>query len=91
MVRVEVADDGPGLEREDWDRIFEPYYRAHQGAETQPAAIGIGLSVARHLARLMEGDLTYRRESEWSVFRLSLPGAPVVTREEAEELESIRR
>jgi signal transduction histidine kinase len=91
MVRVEVADDGPGLEREDWDRIFEPYYRAHQGAETQPAAIGIGLSVARHLARLMEGDLTYRRDSEWSVFRLSLPGAPVVTREEAEELESIRR
>ena len=91
MVRVEVADDGPGLEREDWDRIFEPYYRAHQGAETQPAAIGIGLSVARHLARLMDGDLTYRREAGWSVFRLSLPGAPVVTRDEAEELESIRR
>ena len=91
MVRVEVADDGPGLEREDWDRIFEPYYRAHQGAETQPAAIGIGLSVARHLARLMDGDLTYRREGGWSVFRLSLPGAPVVTREEAEELQSISR
>ncbi len=91
MVSVDVADDGPGLEREDWERIFEPYYRAHQGAETQPAAIGIGLSVARHLARLMEGDLTYRREGAWSVFRLSLPGAPVVTREEAQELESIRR
>jgi signal transduction histidine kinase len=91
MVRIEVADDGPGLEREDWDRIFEPYYRAHQGADTQPAAIGIGLSVARHLARLMDGDLTYRRESGWSVFRLSLPGAPVVTREEAQELESISR
>ena len=91
MVRLEVADDGLGLEREDWDRIFEPYFRAHQGADTQPAAIGIGLSVARHLARLMDGDLTYRREGGWSVFRLSLPGAPVATREEAEELESISR
>jgi signal transduction histidine kinase len=91
MVRVEVADDGTGLEREDWERIFEPYYRVHQGSDTQPSAIGIGLSVARHLARLMEGDLTYRREAGWSVFRLSLPGAPVVTREEAHELESISR
>ena len=91
MVRVEVADDGPGLERENWERIFEPYFRVHQGSDTQPAAIGIGLSVARHLARLMEGDLTYRREAGWSVFRLSLPGAPVVTREEAQELESISR
>jgi signal transduction histidine kinase len=63
----------------------------HQGSDTQPAAIGIGLSVARHLARLMDGDLTYRREAGWSVFRLSLPGAPVVTREEAQELESISR
>ncbi len=84
MVRVDVADDGPGPPREDWDRIFEPYYRAHQGADTQPAALGIGLSVARHLARLMDGELNYRREDEWSVFRLALPGAPVVTREEAQ-------
>lgn len=83
MVRLEVADDGAGLAREDWERIFEAYYRAHGGVETQPAAIGIGLSVARHLARLMDGDLTYRREADWSVFRLTLPGAPVVTREEA--------
>ncbi|HEU4895441.1 MAG TPA: CHASE domain-containing protein [Acidimicrobiia bacterium] len=89
LVRVEVADDGVGLERENWERIFEPYFRVHEESNTQPAAIGIGLSVARHLARLMDGDLTYRREAGWSVFRLSLPGAPVVTREEAQELESI--
>ena len=89
MVRVEVADDGPGLRREDWDLIFEPYYRAHHGDDTQPAALGIGLSVARHLARLMDGELSYRREANWSVFRLALPGAPVVTRDEA-RLESAR-
>ncbi len=83
MVRVEVADNGPGPPPEDRDRIFEPYYRAHQDADTQPAALGIGLSVARHLARLMDGELSYLRDGEWSVFRLALPGAPVVTREEA--------
>lgn len=72
MVHLEVSDNGDGLAPEEWDRIFEPYYRAHS-AETQPAALGIGLAVARQLARLMDGDLTYRYESGWSVFRLSLP------------------
>jgi signal transduction histidine kinase len=37
--------------------------------------LGIGLSVARQLARLMHGDLTYRRENGWTVFELELPVA----------------
>lgn len=69
---LEVADDGPGVPEGEWEEIFEPYYRAHDSV-SQPAAIGIGLSVALHLARLMGGDLTYRREEGWSVFRLTLP------------------
>ncbi|MDF1597997.1 MAG: CHASE domain-containing protein [Acidimicrobiia bacterium] len=73
-VHIQVADNGPGIPAEEWERIFEPYYRAHPG-ESQPAALGIGLSVARHLARLMEGDLTYRRQDHWSVFDLELPAA----------------
>ncbi len=71
-VSIQVLDDGLGLPPEEWERIFEPYYRAH-GQESQPAAIGIGLSVARQLARLMDGDLVYRRENGWSVFELTLP------------------
>lgn len=72
-VILEVADNGPGVAAAEHERIFEPYYRADQDAGTQPAALGIGLSVARHLARLMDGELTYRREAGWSVFQLSLP------------------
>lgn len=67
-----VADDGEGVPEGEWERIFEPYYRAHS-QDTQPAAVGIGLSVARQLARLMDGDLVYRREEGWSVFELRLP------------------
>jgi len=74
-VRLEVADNGPGVPPDEWEQIFEPYYRAHENDGTQPAALGIGLSVARHLARLMDGDLTYRREAGWSVFELDLPAA----------------
>ncbi|HWB90155.1 MAG TPA: CHASE domain-containing protein [Acidimicrobiia bacterium] len=72
VVFLEVLDDGPGIDSKDWERIFEPYYRVHDRA-TLPAAIGIGLSVARHLARLMRGDLTFGRVDGWSVFRLELP------------------
>lgn len=74
MVHVEVRDDGPGIPSDEWERVFEAYHRVHH-ADGQPGALGIGLSVARHLARLMGGDLTYRFEDGWSLFDLALPAA----------------
>lgn len=72
MVILQVADSGPGLSPEEWEPIFEPYHRV-DGVETVPAALGIGLSVSRHLSRLMGGDLVYRYQRGWSVFELRLP------------------
>jgi len=71
-VQIQVMDNGPGLPLEEWERIFACYYQVHDN-DTQPAAVGIGLSVARQLARLMRGEVTYRREDNWSVFELELP------------------
>lgn len=71
---VVVADNGAGVPDEDREQIFAPYYRAHSN-ESQPAALGIGLSVARQLALLMKGDLTYGREGGWTLFELRLPVA----------------
>jgi signal transduction histidine kinase len=73
-VSVVVADNGAGVSDEESERIFTPYYRAHS-VESQPAALGIGLSVARQLARLMNGDLVYGREKGWTLFELVLPVA----------------
>ena len=73
-VHLQVADNGDGLPPEQWERIFEPYYRAHH-SDTQPAGLGIGLAVAKHLAHLMHGHLNYRHEDDWSVFELALPAA----------------
>lgn len=74
-VRIQIADNGEGLPPAEWDQIFEPYHRAHT-AETKPASLGIGLTVARQLAQLMGGQLTYTHENQWSVFELVLPAAP---------------
>ena len=68
---IEVRDDGEGLPPDQWESIFQPYYRAHHVAGTT-GAIGLGLSVARILSRLMNGDLTYARRRH-SVFHLTLP------------------
>lgn len=71
MMVLSVRDGGPGLPSSEWERIFEPYHRAHDGQE-QPASVGLGLTVSRQLAGLMGGDLVYSAESG-SVFQLRLP------------------
>jgi signal transduction histidine kinase len=67
-----VSDNGPGIPPSEQDRIFEPYQIAHDPG-SQPSSVGLGLAVARRLARLMEGSLTYERTGTISVFELTLP------------------
>ena len=71
-VVVEVIDDGPGLPENEWEPIFKPYYRYHSEI-TQPGSVGLGLTVSRGLAELMNGSLTYRRANGLSIFSLRLP------------------
>lgn len=70
--RVSVRDDGPGVDAEEADAIFEPYRRAHN-APGVTASMGLGLTISRKLGRLMGGDVHYRRDAGETVFTLSLP------------------
>ncbi len=76
-IRIRVEDDGPGVPEDLSERIFEPYQRAYESL-TLPSSIGLGLSVSRILARLMGGDLIYRREEPRTIFELTLPAVDVV-------------
>ena len=71
MAYVAVCDDGPGVDPDRVDAVFDPYERAHDVAGT-PDSVGLGLAVARQLARLMGGDVIYERD-DWTVFRLLVP------------------
>jgi len=71
-VWLEVRDDGQGVAGDEASEIFEPYSTAHTGVS---GSVGLGLAVARQLAELMGGSLSYRRELEETVFRLELPAA----------------
>ncbi len=72
VLSISVLDDGLGVPEEAADKIFEAYERAHNAA-TQPSSVGLGLAVSRQLARLMGGDLTYRRRDGATAFVLTLP------------------
>jgi len=69
---VIVADDGSGVPDKDRERIFELYQRAHDRPGLAES-LGLGLTISRHLARLMGGDVTYRYEDGSSAFELTLP------------------
>jgi signal transduction histidine kinase len=75
MIEIAVEDDGHGIQAEDQERIFEPGYRA-AGAEVNgspsPGA-GLGLALARRLARGVDGDVTLRAGTRGARFIVSLP------------------
>ncbi len=70
--RVRVCDDGSGIPESMREQVFEPYESAHHSS-TQPGSLGLGLSISRALARMMDGDLTYDYRGGWSLFELTLP------------------
>lgn len=73
-VRVLVCDDGDGVLPDEQARIFDAHYSPEASTSAQPMALGLGLSVARRLARAMGGDVMYRREGH-TVFDVALPNA----------------
>jgi signal transduction histidine kinase len=74
-VRVVVEDDGPGVTEEEKDKIFEPGVRgsaARDGAEGSRGA-GLGLSLARRLARAASGDVEFESGEAGTRFVIRLP------------------
>lgn len=82
-VLLAVSDNGPGIPRSEQERIFEAYEIAHDPG-SQPSSVGLGLAVARRLARLMGGDLIYERTGNISVFELHLPRAELPSKRDTD-------
>ena len=60
MLVLQIVDTGPGIETKDSTRIFKPFERARTTSSPERGGIGLGLPIARALARLLGGDLTIK-------------------------------
>ncbi len=54
---VEIRDEGPGLPKSEFDRVFEPFYRADAARNLDSGGVGLGLAIARSIAREHGGDV----------------------------------
>ncbi len=75
---IAIADTGIGIDKEKIDRLFQPFTQleADNGNPyiRQKSGAGLGLSISRHLARMMGGDITVEsRLDHGSTFTLWLP------------------
>jgi two-component system OmpR family sensor kinase len=71
-VTLSVSDDGPGVPPELTGRLFERL--VDLGKQTPEVGdTGTGLSIARTLADLMGGQITYRRDASWTHFSFRVP------------------
>ncbi|HEY9172227.1 MAG TPA: HAMP domain-containing sensor histidine kinase [Verrucomicrobiae bacterium] len=74
FVEVNVLDRGLGVPRGCEAKIFEQFYRAHDALNSGIQGSGLGLTLARQIARAHGGDVAYEpREGGGSCFSLRLP------------------
>lgn len=73
-VRVEVADTGPGIAREDLARIWIPFARGGDADTRRSGGAGLGLPITRHLVELHGGKIwAESEEGKGSVFIFEIP------------------
>jgi two-component system sensor histidine kinase BaeS len=73
---LRVADRGPGIASEDLPHVFERFYRADRSRGASAGGSGIGLTIARELARANGGDVWVELTgSSGTVFAIGLPVA----------------
>jgi signal transduction histidine kinase len=69
-----VRDTGIGIPANDRVRIFEPFYQVEMTKSRRVAGTGLGLSVTRHLARLLGGEVALcAGQDQGSTFEVRIP------------------
>jgi PAS domain S-box-containing protein len=73
-LHIEVEDQGVGMDATTLTRVFQPFRQADASTSRRFGGTGLGLTISRHLARLLGGELDATSSpGEGSTFRLTLP------------------
>jgi protein-histidine pros-kinase len=60
---MRVLDEGPGIPEAELERAFEPFYRGEASRSRETGGTGLGLGIARNIARAHGGDVTLRNRA----------------------------
>jgi signal transduction histidine kinase/CheY-like chemotaxis protein len=78
-VSIEVTDTGPGIQQEDRERIFEPFWQGHDPIWQKKGGSGIGLSLSREFINLHGGHMWFESViGVGSSFFFSIPVSPLI-------------
>lgn len=71
---IEVRDDGPGIPREDRERIFEPFIRLDSSRSQKSGGTGLGLAIASRVMKNLGGTISAidPPEEGGAVFQIAL-------------------
>jgi len=77
MVRVAVADSGPGIQSEDLARVFDRFFRADPSRARATGGVGLGLTIAKQLVEVHGGTIHVESIAPTGArFVFELPVAP---------------
>ena len=62
-LRVEIDDDGPGIPAKERENVFRPFYRIDEARNQDTGHSGLGLAIARDIAKSHGGDITLGQSS----------------------------
>jgi two-component system, OmpR family, sensor histidine kinase KdpD len=79
LVEIEVVDEGPGIPPNDFERIFDKFYRV-QAQDRRRAGTGLGLAICRGFVEALGGWIVARnrRNRSGAVFTIRMPVVPEV-------------
>ncbi len=72
-IDIVIEDDGPGIPDEAMEQVFAPFYRLEDSRNRETGGVGLGLSIARAIARHHGGDIILVNRAKGLQATISLP------------------
>ena len=74
MILIEVKDEGTGIKKEDYDKLFKKFSRLENHLTSTTQGNGLGLYITEKLVKSMGGEISFEsREGKGTTFRVKFP------------------